>query len=43
LAGDKARNLLKPVWDLYMLLALSLVITFYLIPFVCLQDGGAED
>jgi hypothetical protein len=43
LAGDEARNLLKPVWNLYMLLALSLVITFYLIPFVCLHDGGDED
>jgi hypothetical protein len=42
LGGDEARNLLKPVWNLYMLLALSLVITFYLIPFVCLQDGGAK-
>jgi hypothetical protein len=42
LAGDEARNLLKPVWNLYLLLALSLVITFYLISFVCLQDGGAE-
>jgi hypothetical protein len=36
LAGDEARNLLKPVWNLYLLLALILVITFYLIPlFVC--------
>jgi hypothetical protein len=43
LAGDEAQNLLKPVWNLYMLLALSPVITFYLIPFVCVQDGGAED
>jgi hypothetical protein len=36
LASDEARNLLKPVWNLYLLLSLSLVITFYLIPFVCL-------
>jgi hypothetical protein len=36
LAGEEARNLLKPVQNLYMLLALMLVITFYLIPlFVC--------
>jgi hypothetical protein len=36
LAGDEARNMLKPVRNLYMLLALTLVITFYLIPlFVC--------
>jgi hypothetical protein len=36
LAGDEARNLLKPVWNLYVLLALILVITLYLIPlFVC--------
>jgi hypothetical protein len=36
LAGDETRNLLKPVRNLYMLLALTLVITFYLIPlFVC--------
>jgi hypothetical protein len=36
LAGDKARNLLKPVRNLYLLVALILVITFYLIPlFVC--------
>jgi hypothetical protein len=42
LDGDEAQNLLKPVWNLYLLLALSLVTTFYLIPFVCLQDGGAE-
>jgi hypothetical protein len=35
LASDEARNLLKPVCNLYLLLALSLVITFYLIPFVC--------
>jgi hypothetical protein len=36
LAGDEARNLLKPVQNLYLMLALSLVITFYLIPlFVC--------
>ena len=36
LAGDEARNLLKSVWNLYLLLALSLTITFYLIPlFVC--------
>ena len=36
LAGDEARNLLKPVRNLYLLLALILVITFYLIPlFVC--------
>jgi hypothetical protein len=40
LAGEEARNPLKPVWNLYLLLALSLVITFYLIPFVCMQDGG---
>jgi hypothetical protein len=31
LAGDKARNLLKPVRNLYLLHALILVITFYLI------------
>jgi hypothetical protein len=42
LAGDEARNLLKPVWNLYLLLALCLTITFYLISFVCLQDGGAK-
>jgi hypothetical protein len=36
LAGDEARNLLKLVRNLYLLLALILVITFYLIPlFVC--------
>jgi hypothetical protein len=36
LARDEARNLLKPVRNLYLLLALILVITFYLIPlFVC--------
>jgi hypothetical protein len=36
LAGEEARNLLKQVQNLYMLLALMLVITFYLIPlFVC--------
>jgi hypothetical protein len=36
LAGDEARNLLKPVRNLYLLFALILVITFYLIPlFVC--------
>jgi hypothetical protein len=39
LAGDKARNLFKPVQNLYMLLALILVITFYLIPlFVCRME-----
>jgi hypothetical protein len=38
LAGDEARNLLKPVRNLYLLLALILVITFYLIPlFVCMM------
>jgi hypothetical protein len=42
LDGDEARNMLKPVWNLYLLLALSLINTFYLIPFVCLQDSGAE-
>jgi hypothetical protein len=42
LARDEARNLLKPVWNLYLLLVLSLTITFYLILFVYLQDGGAE-
>jgi hypothetical protein len=31
LAGDEARNLLKPVRHLYLLLSLTLVITFYLI------------
>jgi hypothetical protein len=36
LAGDEARNLLKPVQNLYLLLALIPVITFYLRPlFVC--------
>ena len=36
LAGDEARNLLKPVRNLNLLLSLTLVITFYLIPlFVC--------
>jgi hypothetical protein len=36
LAGDEALNFLKPIWNLYLLLALILVITFYLIPlFVC--------
>jgi hypothetical protein len=36
LAGVEARSLLKPVWNLYLLLALILVIIFYLIPlFVC--------
>jgi hypothetical protein len=36
LAGDEARNLLNLVRNLYLLLALTLVITFYLIPlFVC--------
>jgi hypothetical protein len=36
LAGDEAQNLLKPIRNLYLLLALILVITFYLIPlFVC--------
>ena len=36
LAGDEARKLLKPVRNLYLLLALTLVITFYLISlFVC--------
>jgi hypothetical protein len=36
LAGDEARNLLKPVQNLYLLLALIPVITFYLIPlFIC--------
>jgi hypothetical protein len=36
LAGDEARNLLKLVRNLYLLLALIIVITFYLIPlFVC--------
>jgi hypothetical protein len=36
LAGDEAQNLLKPVRNLYLLFALILVITFYLIPlFVC--------
>jgi hypothetical protein len=36
LARDEARNLLKPVQNLYLLLALIPVITFYLIPlFVC--------
>jgi hypothetical protein len=34
LARDEARNLLKLVRNLYMLLALILVITFYLILFV---------
>jgi hypothetical protein len=43
LAGDEARSLLKPVWNLYLLLALALIITFYLIPLVSLQDGAAED
>ena len=42
LAGDEARNLLKPVWNLYLLLSLSPTINFYIIPFVCLQDGGAK-
>jgi hypothetical protein len=36
LAGDEARNLLKPVQNLYLLLALIPVIAFYLIPlFIC--------
>jgi hypothetical protein len=36
LARDEARNLLKLVWNLYLLLALILIITFYLIPlFAC--------
>jgi hypothetical protein len=36
LAGDEARNLLKLIRNIYLLLALTLVITFYLIPlFVC--------
>jgi hypothetical protein len=36
LAGDEARNLLKQVRNLYLLLAFIFVITFYLIPlFVC--------
>jgi hypothetical protein len=36
LAGDEARNLLKPVRNLNLLLSLTLVITFYLILlFVC--------
>jgi hypothetical protein len=36
LAGDEARNLLKPVRNLYLLPALILVITFYLISlFIC--------
>jgi uncharacterized protein YukE len=41
LAGDEARNLLKPVRNLYLFLALILIITFTLY-FVCLQDSGAE-
>jgi hypothetical protein len=43
LAGDEAQNLLKSICNLYLLLALSLVITFYLIPFVYLQDGDAKN
>jgi hypothetical protein len=41
LAGDEARNLLKPVRNLYMLLVLT---RNYFLPYtiVCLQDGGAE-
>jgi hypothetical protein len=37
LAGDKAQNLLKPIWNLYLLLALTLVITFTL--YRCLSAG----
>ena len=37
LAGDEARNLLKPVQNLYMLLALILKITFTL--YHCLSVG----
>jgi hypothetical protein len=37
LAGDEARSLLKPVWNLYMLLALILIITFTL--YHCLSVG----
>jgi hypothetical protein len=41
LAGDEARSLLKPVRNLYLLLAL---IFKSLLPYtiVCLQDGGVE-
>ena len=37
LAGDEARNLLKPVRNLYLLLALILIITFTL--YHCLSAG----
>jgi hypothetical protein len=37
LAGDEARNLLKPVRNLYLLLALILIITFTL--YLCLSAG----
>jgi hypothetical protein len=37
LAGDEARNLLKPVRNLYLLLALILIITFTL--YHCLSTG----
>jgi hypothetical protein len=37
LAGNEAQNLLKPVWNLYLLLALILIITFTL--YYCLPTG----
>jgi FtsZ-binding cell division protein ZapB len=37
LAGDETLNLLKPVWNLYLLLALILIITFTL--YHCLSAG----
>jgi hypothetical protein len=44
LAGDEAQNLLKLVQNLYLLLALILVITFYLIPlFVCRMIVSNDD
>jgi hypothetical protein len=37
MAGDEAANLLKPVWNLYLLLTLILIITFTL--FHCFSAG----